>query len=186
VPIALVSGSHEYNLLTCNAISNTLIERQVTGTWGRPDVVSKTQPCDCEKRENKINHSVFHLQRTSRAQRYLRSRTFIGLTEAITDLLDEDWMLYPQLRYVTAMLFSGAIMMEDTSAILVNCVDPYGGTKATESHYERQLSGYLSLYPEQKGKYGWIVVRSLVDDGGQKLAEAFVILQQLFGCFDGQ
>jgi hypothetical protein len=26
----------------------------------------------------------------------------------------------------------------------------------------------------------------LVDDGGQKLAEAFVILQQLFGCFDGQ
>ncbi|CAO3669214.1 unnamed protein product [Umbelopsis vinacea] len=169
VPIALVSGSHEYNLLTSNAISNTLIEQQVTGTWQRPDVASKTKPCDCETRENKINHSVFHLQQTSRAQGYLRSRTHIELTEAITELLDEDWMLYPQLRYVTAKLFSGAIMMEGTSAILVNCVEPYGRTKATESHYERRLPGYPSSYPEQMGKYGWIAVKSLVDDGAKKL-----------------
>lgn len=78
-------------------------------------------------------------------------------------------MLYPQLIHVTAMVFSRGIMMERTAAILVNCVEPYGGTKATEAHYERRLSGYPSSYPEHKGKYGWIVARSLVDDGGQKL-----------------
>ncbi|OBZ84879.1 Transposable element Tc1 transposase, partial [Choanephora cucurbitarum] len=42
--------------------------------------------------------------------------------------------------YAVSQLFAGAILIEQSYAILLNSVEPYGRLKSTDAHYERRLS----------------------------------------------
>ncbi|KAI7889074.1 uncharacterized protein EV154DRAFT_400215, partial [Mucor mucedo] len=74
-------------------------------------------------------------------------------------------------RYAVSQLFAGAILMERSSAILLNCVEPYGRLKSTDSHFERRLatSIHLSSYPEKESKYGWITIIQALEEHSTKL-----------------
>ncbi|EIE83743.1 hypothetical protein RO3G_08448 [Rhizopus delemar RA 99-880] len=85
------------------------------------------------------------------------------------------------LRYAVSQLFAGAILVEQSSAILINCVEPYGRLKSTYAPYEGRTAAkiHLSSYPEKESKYSWITVVQVQEDNATKLkigATAFNLL----------
>ncbi|KAF7727540.1 hypothetical protein EC973_007413 [Apophysomyces ossiformis] len=170
-PVSLLVEDKEYNLLASNRIVKTLVEDQIIGSWHRPDAsVSNDNDCNCAKGQSEdVDSNIFHLQQTSQISHYLKSEKYVELTTHVVDLLNEDWLLYPQLRYVTSSIFAGAIMIEGNTALLINCVEPYGRLKAVDAHYERRLQKDTSSFPEKAGKYGWLKIVSSSEEGGQKL-----------------
>lgn len=70
----------------------------------------------------------------------------------MTESVNKVWTFFPQLRYAVSQLFVGAIQVEQSSAILLNCVKPYGRLKSTDARYGRRLATtmHLSSYPKKK------------------------------------
>ncbi|CAO3679520.1 unnamed protein product [Rhizopus stolonifer] len=98
----------------------------------------------------------------------LSGKTYHFLTslENIQDVLVDQ-----PYRYAVSQLFAGAILIEQSSAILLNSVEPYGRLKSTDAHYERRIATaiHLSSYPEKESKYGWITVIKVQEDNTTKL-----------------
>lgn len=69
--------------------------------------------------------------------------------------VNKDWAFFPQLRYAVSQLLAVAILVEQSSAILVNCIELYGRLKSTNTHYEQRLveTTHLYSYPKKECKY---------------------------------
>lgn len=53
----------------------------------------------------------------------------------MVDLLNRDWLEYPQMRYCTSQLLAGAILIEGLTAIIINVVEPYSRDTLLDAHH---------------------------------------------------
>lgn len=56
------------------------------------------------------------------------------MTPELESFINENWHLCPQMPYVIARIFAGAILM-DSEQILVNTVDMYGRLQSLDVHH---------------------------------------------------
>ena len=82
--------------------------------------------------------------------------------------LNEDWLVFPQLRYCLARLLVGSIMVEGTIAITINTIEPYSRDQFIDAHYERQGLA-VSSYPTTPEKYGLLRICLIPTADGLKL-----------------
>lgn len=82
-----------------------------------------------------------------------------------------DWTFYPLMRFACAQDFAGAILLEGSTAILLNSVEPYGHSKKIDAHYERRLESAMHglFYPTTESKYGCISSVLVEEDNVAKL-----------------
>ncbi|CAO3592109.1 unnamed protein product [Absidia cylindrospora] len=113
----------------------------------------KTEQPTTEKHASIMGHQaglLHHIISNSRLKKHVTSRSYTELTNDLAENINNDLALFPQLRYSTSQPFSGAILVEGHTAILVNCVEPYGRQKSVDAHYERRFEGAQnsSSYPK--------------------------------------
>ncbi|KAG0171259.1 hypothetical protein DFQ29_008925, partial [Apophysomyces sp. BC1021] len=65
-----------------------------------------------------------------------RDRIYKEMDNSISEFLNEEWQLFPQMRYVTSRMFSGAILFEGNKTLLINCAEVYGRQNTTDAHCE--------------------------------------------------
>ncbi|KAG2224660.1 hypothetical protein INT45_007905 [Circinella minor] len=71
------------------------------------------------------------------------------ITKETVFLLTEDWLKYPQLRLFLSQLLAGAILIDGTSAIVINSIEPCC-RDVLYAHHERRLFGSASSYPNKE------------------------------------
>ncbi|KAI7859232.1 hypothetical protein BDC45DRAFT_432689, partial [Circinella umbellata] len=89
----------------------------------------------------------------------------------VTQLINKDWAFFPQLRYATSQIFAGAILVNESGALLINCTEPYGRSKGVDAHFERRVATKLhnSSFPKKATNYGWITTITTNEDNTTKL-----------------
>ncbi|KAI9267426.1 hypothetical protein BY458DRAFT_540250 [Sporodiniella umbellata] len=85
--------------------------------------------------------------------------------------LNKDWAFFSQFEFATSHIFAGSILLSGPTALLVNCIESYGRSKAVDSHHERRTGSTTQQYsfPKTQSKYGDIVVCLTQDDNTTKL-----------------
>ena len=91
-------------------------------------------------------------------------------------MINKDWVQFPQLRYAISQLFSGAVIMDGSSALLLNVLGPYGRLRTDDAHFERRTKSavHQSSFPRKENKYGWITTVAVQDDNTTKLKIGFL------------
>ncbi|KAI9494788.1 hypothetical protein BDB00DRAFT_871063 [Zychaea mexicana] len=77
----------------------------------------------------------------------LSKTTHEELSDETCDILNQDWLQYPQLRYCTSQLLAGAIVVEEGVAIIIDTIEPYARDTLLDAHHERRLFGSASSFP---------------------------------------
>ncbi|KAI8988046.1 hypothetical protein BDF20DRAFT_832929 [Mycotypha africana] len=105
-----------------------------------------------------------HIASTSPIYRHIADEQFGELSEQIVQEINKDWAFFPQLRFATSQMFAGYILLSGSTALMVNCVEPYGRLKSVDAHHERRTSSSIhqSSFPKSKSKYGQIEIASLM------------------------
>lgn len=102
----------------------------------------------------------------------LRSQNYVELAREVSKCLNMDWTLYPQMRYETSKVFAGVTLLGKTSAILINCVEPYSRLKSIDAHCERWLPNMSleqSSAPLENALYDSVCVVAIAEDSVRKL-----------------
>ncbi|KAI9259168.1 hypothetical protein EDC94DRAFT_521247, partial [Helicostylum pulchrum] len=60
------------------------------------------------------------------------------LSKSITDMINKEWIQFPQFRYAIPQLFSGVIIMDGSAALLLNGLEPYDRFRTVDAHFERR------------------------------------------------
>ncbi|KAI7903460.1 uncharacterized protein BX663DRAFT_506579 [Cokeromyces recurvatus] len=92
------------------------------------------------------------------------------------DILHEDWVQGPHLRFACAQLLVGCILVDQEQILLVNCNEVYGRLRTLDAHYERFQNNYSSMLPDENiSVYQDICVCNVDEDNSHKLIiESFV------------
>ncbi|KAG1089801.1 hypothetical protein G6F42_019879 [Rhizopus arrhizus] len=167
VMLSSLDGKTYHFLTSLENIQDVLVDQPV-GQWTRP-VKTKSATGECIATDGNV--LLHHFITTSPFYKCISSHKYTELSKPICESINRDWLIFPQYRYAVSQLFAGAILIEQSSAILLNCVEPYGRLKSTDSHYERRIATamHLSSYPEKESKYGWITVIQAQEDNTTKL-----------------
>ncbi|CAO3631090.1 unnamed protein product [Mucor fragilis] len=165
--LSSLSGKTYHFLTSLENIQNVLVDQPV-GQWTLP-VTTKSATGECTAINR--NHLLHHFISTSPFYKCISSHEYTELSKPICESINRDWLIFPQYRYAVSQLFAGAILIEQSSAIILNSVEPYGRLKSTDQHYERRIATaiHLSSYPEKESKYGWITVIKVQEDNTTKL-----------------
>lgn len=148
-------------------MDNTLVD-QPAGQWTLP----KTKEIATEECTSTNINDLFHcIVTTSPFYKQISNQKYIELLKSMTETINRGWKLWPQLRFAVSQLFAEAILVEQSSAILINCIEPYGRLKSTDAHYERRLTSTMhqSSYPKNECQYGWITTAATQEDNTTKL-----------------
>ncbi|CEG67171.1 hypothetical protein RMATCC62417_03638 [Rhizopus microsporus] len=167
-PIMLLAQNGKaYHFLASPDNFDQLLVDQPSGKWMLPKPTNVST-------ESTLRHSddLFHLiTSTSPFYKFISNQSYIELSKDIVETLNNDWTFNPQLRFACSQAFAGAILLEGFTAIIINCVEPYGRLKKTDAHHERRLesSMHSSSYPQTESKYGWISSVIVEEDNVTKL-----------------
>ena len=128
ITLSLLNGK-SYNFLTSlENIQDVLVDQPVD-QWTLPTTTERaTGKCAVIN----SNHLLQHFISTSTFYKHISSHEYMELSKPITESINKDW----QHRYTVSQLLAGAIMIEQPSVILINCVEPYSRLKSTDTHYE--------------------------------------------------
>jgi hypothetical protein len=100
---------------------------------------------------------------------------FMKMTDDAVNLLNQDWLLRPQMRFFAAKVLTGAILVNPISsiAILINSIEVYGRSSLVDAHHERCLNKRgipaVSTNPPVNCRYKRIWAISVKDSDGTKL-----------------
>lgn len=167
-PISLVGGSGIiYHFLKSSDSISDVLNDQPSGSWTLPvadTVVQNSSP-------SSVDSLLDHIINTSPLNYHLCEQKYVELTMEVTQLINQDWTFFPQLRYATSQIFAGAILVNKTSALLLNSIESYGRSKSVDAHYERKIGTAMntSSFPKRQPNYGWINVITTHEDGATKL-----------------
>ncbi|KAI7894979.1 uncharacterized protein EV154DRAFT_477757 [Mucor mucedo] len=168
-PISIVGGSGKtYHFLKSSDSISDVLTDQPSGSWTLP-------AADTTVIQNSSSSSVDslldHIINTSPLYNHLFDQKYVELTMEVTELINQDWTFFPQLRYVTSQIFAGAILVNKTSALLLNCIESYGRSKTVDAHHERRIGTAMntSSFPKKQPNYGWINIITTHEDGATKL-----------------
>lgn len=97
------------------------------------------------------------------------------MNDDIANLLNQDWLLRPQMRFYAAKVLAGAILVNPSSlsAIMINTIEVYGRTSIIDPHCERSMTkkkvAATTTNPPIDTRYHNVWVISMNDVDGKKL-----------------
>ncbi|KAI7897136.1 uncharacterized protein EV154DRAFT_400565, partial [Mucor mucedo] len=140
---------------------------QTIGTWCSP--TNNHNHSSKEVMAIDTDHFIQHLRLTTKASKKLADSLHEEITDEMTDLLNRDWLQYPQMRYCTSQLLVGAIIIEGSKAIVINALEPYSRDTLLDAHHERKLFGAATSFPSETNQYGFLSICQLSISDGLKL-----------------
>lgn len=81
--------------------------------------------------------------------------------DEMTGLLDRDWLQYLQMRYCTSQLLVVAILVEGSTSISINTVEPYSRDILLDAHHEQKLFDAATSFPSAPDRYGFLSICQL-------------------------
>ncbi|ORY92363.1 hypothetical protein BCR43DRAFT_508442 [Syncephalastrum racemosum] len=168
VPIIYERGEEQHGFLTSSRTAALMLQdAQQTGTWKSP--VPDAEICSSSLLpETDGDCLIEHIKATCHASKKLCTTRHVELTHELVNILNRDWLEYPQMRFCGSQLLAGAILLEGQTSIVLNTVEPYGRDPLLDAHYERQ-SGSFSSFPETSGTYGLLSILLFDTSDGKKL-----------------
>ncbi|KAF9152373.1 hypothetical protein BGX21_005041 [Mortierella sp. AD011] len=101
---------------------------------------------------------------------------FVELSKSTCDLLNEDWVSRPELKFACSKLLAGCILLNtaNSHAIMVNCVELYGRKKQIDIHREpfRLIKGkapQTSIPPFGETRYDDVWPMTIASKDGDRL-----------------
>ncbi|KAI9016549.1 hypothetical protein CLU79DRAFT_317612 [Phycomyces nitens] len=169
VPVVYNHDNMQYGMLTSSSIASILLlsKNQTKGTWCSP--INDNNHSSKEVMEIDTSHFIRHLKTTSKSLKKLTGTLHEEITNEMVDLLNRDWLEYPQMQYCTSKLLAGAILIEGPTAIIINAVEPYCRDTLLDAHHERRLFGIETSFHSKPTKYGFLRIYQLSTPGGLKL-----------------
>jgi hypothetical protein len=168
-PITLTSNSGRNYCLLGNAINiNDVLRDQPVGNWELPLENSESSiNSPTASQSNALNHII----KTSPFYKHLSDTKYVELSKSTVSMISKDWIQFLQLRYAIPQLFSGAVIIDEYAALLINGLEPYGRLRIVDAHFERRTKSTLShsSFPKKETKYGWITTVAAEDDNTTKL-----------------
>ncbi|ORY96924.1 hypothetical protein BCR43DRAFT_293109 [Syncephalastrum racemosum] len=82
----------------------------------------------------------------------------------MAELLNKDWLQYPWLRCCTSQLLAG--LVEGTTAVIINTVEPYCRDTMLDAHHERRVFGGPTSFPSTPNRYGFLSISKLSTSDG--------------------
>lgn len=98
----------------------------------------------------------------------LGKQAYMEINSELLTMLYKDWMLSPQMRYVTPELLSGAIPVDNHQILLINWLEVYGRLNSIDAHQERHWRS-ASLPRDGDDRYNGLAVATDVYDNSTKL-----------------
>ncbi|CAO3591440.1 unnamed protein product [Absidia cylindrospora] len=152
-----------------SALSHPTVIKNVTSSLStiRPIVPNKRPFYEADSRKNTCTHCITDhpieiesLLTTSPHRNILNTRSFVELSDDLCTLLNTDWEFYTNMKYVSAQLLAGAILLNRSNgqSIMINTVETYGRTKMVDVHREpfgmkKQCALSTSIPPPLNTRY---------------------------------
>ncbi|KAF9990788.1 hypothetical protein BGZ79_004759, partial [Entomortierella chlamydospora] len=106
----------------------------------------------------------------------LRNIEFVELSKDICDILNDDWVRCPQLKYACARMLAGCILYNTVKgqAVIINCNEVYGRKKQVDVHREpfRLNKGHVpqtSIPPFAETRYDDVWPMTMSSKDGDRL-----------------
>ncbi|KAI8647082.1 hypothetical protein BD408DRAFT_331570, partial [Parasitella parasitica] len=147
---------------------NDVLRDQPVGNWELPlENSESSNNSPTASQSNALNHII----KTSPFYKHLSDTKYVELSKSTVSMISKDWIQFPQLRYAIPQLFSGAVIIDEYAALLVNGLEPYGRLRIVDAHFERRTKSTLSQssFPKKETQYGWITTVAVEDDSTTKL-----------------
>ncbi|KAF8917128.1 hypothetical protein BGZ58_005163, partial [Dissophora ornata] len=157
----------------CDVLPTETTFRIIFDPTLRPMSTRETQ---CENCSPAPCAGIDSLLESSPYSTLLRKIKFVELSEDLCQMLNEDWAVRPNLKFICAKIFSGCIMLnsENGHAIMANCIESYGRRSFVDAHSEQfRLSKgnapQTSIPPYKESRYEDIWPMTLPSKEGDKL-----------------
>lgn len=124
---------------------------------------NKVMKVSSSKKENE-----FILQ-NSPYNRQLSVDSFLQLNKSHIDILNTSWERRPYMKLVSAQLLAGSLIVTDTKAILVNCIEIYSRLPSLEAHTEKDIANMTNSVPTVFSQYPDLSIVKLENDSSAKL-----------------
>ncbi|KAG0165829.1 hypothetical protein DFQ29_001312 [Apophysomyces sp. BC1021] len=161
-------GDREFGFMTSQETTAIMLQSNPpVGVWKSPlpDQDVQITPSTLTDADSFIHH----MKTSSKAAKQLTRTGHTELTEELCNILNRDWLEYPQLRCCGPQILAGAILVEGTTAIILNTIESYSRDCLTDAHHEQRQLGSPSSFPERRGLYGYLNICLLNTADGQKL-----------------
>ncbi|CAO3689633.1 unnamed protein product [Rhizopus stolonifer] len=129
--------------------------------------------CKCS---SLVASGLENLSNTSPYRKLFTERKYVELTSEICELLNKDWDFFPQIKFFSSKLFSGAILENKINgqAVMINTIEIYGRIKHVDVHREsfgklKENVKLTSLPPPIKTMYPNVWPLSMQSSHGLKL-----------------
>ncbi|KAI9306974.1 hypothetical protein BJ944DRAFT_144408, partial [Cunninghamella echinulata] len=105
----------------------------------------------------------------------LLERNYTELNDNICTLLNDDWILRPQMKYYSAQILAGAILVNENNgqAVVINTIEVYGRKNTVDIHREgfgtEKGFSISSSLPPSKTRYPNIWPTTITNNDGAKL-----------------
>jgi hypothetical protein len=126
----------DYHFLASSDNIGEVLGDQPSGLWTLPAANETATQSSLFSRTDSI---LDHIINTNPIYKHLFDQKYVELTMPITQLINKDWTFYPQLRYATSQIFAGAILVNQSAALLINCTESYGRSKTVDAHLNAEL-----------------------------------------------
>lgn len=169
-PFSMLHRDEHNRLVEYNGLSHRL---NVQGMAGGTFECSPIIPTKRKAHDSIDNHSIpeqtlGNMIHRSPYKTMLMRNTYHELDSSMAALLNQDWDLHPEAKYVCAQLLAGAIMLNsDNKAILINTIEIYGRTKTVDIH--REMNSGESSMPPDNLQYPNVYPTKLRTNEGPKL-----------------
>ncbi|KAI9005449.1 hypothetical protein CLU79DRAFT_881916, partial [Phycomyces nitens] len=134
--------------------------------WHEPK--ENTSPSKGELNNIDCHTTLEELFNKSKAGKHFDKNNYVEFDNNQRKILHKDWLLYPNMKYVTPQLLAGAILEDDSKYIIINTIEPYDRYILNDAHHERRFQPELSTFPTKKGRYQDVQVLLVpsVENGG--------------------
>lgn len=101
--------------------------------------------------------------------RQLSVDSFVPLDENHIDLLNTSWEKKQYLKFASAQLLAGSIIVTQREAILVNCLEVYSRIRSLDAHIEKEAPNLANSIPNVYSQYTDLTIVKLQNDNSAKL-----------------
>ncbi|KAK3822899.1 MAG: hypothetical protein J3Q66DRAFT_279251 [Benniella sp.] len=151
----------------------TVISRLLAGPVELSQAVPQKRKLEdncCSKCSPTPAPGLEHLISSSPYAARLAIRTYVELTDEICESLNRDWQFSPHLRYASAVILAGSLIVKGNGeAVIANTVEVYGRKKTVDIHREPFAFLGPHLPPSIKTPYKKVWPVTMPTNEGMKL-----------------
>lgn len=88
----------------------------------------------------------------------------------VTQLINKDCTFFFQFGYATSQILAGAILVNQSAALLINCTESYGRSKTVDADHELRVGTTMHkcLFLKNATRYEWINTITTHEDNATK------------------